>query len=70
MKKKRLIYIAIVLGVILIVVLSNIMMRESYIKSVELTIDYPSRDRIIFEQNIENDLIRHFGILPNKNANK
>ncbi|MDO5759613.1 MAG: hypothetical protein Q4Q06_01145 [Bacteroidota bacterium] len=62
MKKKRLMYIGIVLSIILIVILSNIMMREAYIRSVELQIIYPSKDKIIFEQEIKNDLTKHFGV--------
>lgn len=60
--KKRLIYIGAILGIVLIIVLSNIIMRESYIKSVELQITYPSNDKIIVEKDIENDLTKHFGI--------
>lgn len=60
--KKRLIYIGTILGIVLIIVLSNIIMRESYIKSVELQITYPSNDKIIVENDIENDLTKHFGI--------
>lgn len=60
--KKRLVYIGTVLGIVLIIILSNIMMRESYIKSVELLISYPSDDKIILESDIANDLTKHFGI--------
>ncbi|MBR1769660.1 MAG: hypothetical protein IJ748_04300 [Bacteroidales bacterium] len=62
MKKRGLLYIGIILGTVLIIILTNIMMRNSYIKSVEVNIIYPTKDRIILKQEIENDLTKHFGV--------
>lgn len=58
---RRLKYIAIVLGIVLIVIVTNIMMKESYVKSLELHIIYPTKDRILSEKEITDTLQTHFG---------
>ncbi len=61
MRRNRLIYIGITLGIILITILSNMMIRNSYVQSVELTINYPSNDTVLYKPSILQNLQRNFG---------
>ncbi|MBQ9255058.1 MAG: hypothetical protein IJ180_09835 [Bacteroidales bacterium] len=61
MKKKLLIYIGIVVGIIILIIVTNVVMRYQRINIVNYIINYPTEDHIISEQGVQDSLLAHFG---------
>lgn len=61
MKSKRLRYIIVVLAIIVIVLLSNIMLNNMKVRSVEIQIEYPSKDQVLDKTKLQQQLTLHFG---------